>query len=65
MLISRCPFEELEPEPFSATQGLRAKYPIRTCTFQSRVYEYDDPEVNSTGILMPVPLHTRHVSDLQ
>jgi hypothetical protein len=27
---------------------LRAKYPIRAHTFQSRVYEYYDPEVNST-----------------
>ena len=27
---------------------LRAKYPIRARTFQSRVYEYYDPEVNST-----------------
>jgi len=28
---------------------LRAKYPIRARTFQSRVYEYYDPEVNSTA----------------
>jgi uncharacterized protein YfaS (alpha-2-macroglobulin family) len=26
---------------------LRAKYPIRARTFQSRVYEYYDPEVSS------------------
>ena len=28
---------------------LRAKYPIRAHTFQSRVYEYYDPDVNSTA----------------
>jgi hypothetical protein len=28
---------------------LRAKYPIRARTFQSRVYEYYQPEVNSTA----------------
>jgi hypothetical protein len=28
---------------------LRAKYPIRARTFQSRVYEYYDPGVNSTA----------------
>jgi hypothetical protein len=28
---------------------LRAKYPIRAKTFESRVYEYYDPEVNSTA----------------
>jgi uncharacterized protein YfaS (alpha-2-macroglobulin family) len=28
---------------------LRAKYPIRARTFQSRVYEYYDPEVNSVA----------------
>ena len=28
---------------------LRAKYPIHARTFQSRVYEYYDPEVNSTA----------------
>jgi hypothetical protein len=33
---------------------LRAKYPIRTKTFQSRVYEYYDPEVNA--IAPPVQL---------
>jgi hypothetical protein len=29
---------------------LRAKYPIRTRTFQFRVYEYYDPEVNTTAV---------------
>jgi len=28
---------------------LRAKYPIRTRTFQSRVYEYYDPDVRSVA----------------
>ena len=28
---------------------LRAKYPIRAQTFQSRVYEYYQPEVNATA----------------
>jgi uncharacterized protein YfaS (alpha-2-macroglobulin family) len=36
---------------------LRAKYPIRARTFQSRVYEYYDPDVSS--IARPVPLEVR------
>jgi hypothetical protein len=36
---------------------LRAKYPIRTRTFRSRVYEYYDPEVNS--VARPVQLEVR------
>jgi hypothetical protein len=36
---------------------LRAKYPIRARTFQSRVYEYYDPEVNS--LARPVELEVR------
>lgn len=36
---------------------LRAKYPIRARTFQSRVYEYYEPEVNS--IARPVQLEVR------
>ena len=36
---------------------LRAKYPIRARTFQSRVYEYYDPEVNS--VARPVQLEVR------
>lgn len=28
---------------------LRAKYPIRAHTFQSRVYEYYDPAINATA----------------
>ena len=36
---------------------LRAKYPIRTRTFESRVYEYYDPEVSS--IARPVQMEIR------
>jgi uncharacterized protein YfaS (alpha-2-macroglobulin family) len=36
---------------------LRAKYPVRARTFQSRVYEYYDPDVNS--IARPVQLEVR------
>jgi uncharacterized protein YfaS (alpha-2-macroglobulin family) len=36
---------------------LRAKYPIRARTFVSRIYEYYDPEVNSTA--RPVVLEVR------
>jgi len=36
---------------------LRAKYPIRTRTFKSRVYEYYDPEVSS--VARPVQLEVR------
>ncbi|HWW23087.1 MAG TPA: MG2 domain-containing protein [Edaphobacter sp.] len=36
---------------------LRAKYPIRARTFQSRVYEYYDPDVNSTA--RPIQLEVR------
>jgi hypothetical protein len=36
---------------------LRAKYPIRARTFQSRVYEYYEPEVNS--VARPVQLEVR------
>ncbi len=36
---------------------LRAKYPVRAKTFQSRVYEYYDPEVSS--VARPVQLEVR------
>jgi A-macroglobulin TED domain/Alpha-2-macroglobulin family/Carboxypeptidase regulatory-like domain/A-macroglobulin receptor binding domain/MG2 domain/Alpha-2-macroglobulin bait region domain len=36
---------------------LRAKYPIRARTFQSRVYEYYNPDINSTA--RPVQLEVR------
>jgi hypothetical protein len=41
-------FNALAPESqFDLRFRLRAKYPIRARTFQSRVYEYYDPAVNS------------------
>jgi hypothetical protein len=36
---------------------LRAKYPIRARTFQSRVYEYYDPDVKS--VARPVALEVK------
>ncbi len=36
---------------------LRAKYPIRVRTFQSRVYEYYDPDVRS--VARPVVLEVK------
>jgi alpha-2-macroglobulin-like protein len=36
---------------------LRAKYPIRARTFQSRVYEYYDPEVRS--VAAPIAMEVR------
>ena len=36
---------------------LRAKYPIRARTFQSRVYEYYDPEVASTARPVQLEVH--------
>jgi len=36
---------------------LRAKYPIRVRTFQSRVYEYYDPEISA--IARPIQLEVR------
>ncbi len=38
----------LRSKPSPSIVRLRAKYPIRARTFQSRVYEYYDPDVNST-----------------
>ncbi|MGA3371000.1 MAG: MG2 domain-containing protein [Terracidiphilus sp.] len=43
-------FNALSPaQTVSMSYRLRAKYPIHARTFQSRVYEYYDPEVNSTA----------------
>jgi A-macroglobulin TED domain/Alpha-2-macroglobulin family/Carboxypeptidase regulatory-like domain/A-macroglobulin receptor binding domain/MG2 domain/Alpha-2-macroglobulin bait region domain len=42
---------------------LRAKYPIRVRTFQSRVYEYYDPEVAS--VARPVQLEVRRYTSVQ
>ena len=38
---------------------LRAKYPIRAHTFQSRVYEYYDPEVSSVARPVQLEVHKR------
>ena len=51
-------FDSIAPRDTVRLQyRLRAKYPIRTRTFQSRVYEYCDPEVNS--IARPLSLEVR------
>jgi hypothetical protein len=43
-------FNALSPgQTVTMSYRLRAKYPIHARTFQSRVYEYYDPEVNSTA----------------
>lgn len=48
-------FDSLAPgETVTVKFRLRAKYPIRAHTFQSRVYEYYDPDVNA--IARPVQL---------
>jgi uncharacterized protein YfaS (alpha-2-macroglobulin family) len=51
-------FNALSPkQTVTLNLRLRAKYPIRARTFQSRVYEYYDPDVNS--IARPVQLEVR------
>jgi uncharacterized protein YfaS (alpha-2-macroglobulin family) len=51
-------FDSIAPGDSAALHfRLRAKYPIRAHTFQSRVYEYYDPEVSS--IARPVQLEVR------
>jgi uncharacterized protein YfaS (alpha-2-macroglobulin family) len=51
-------FNALSPkQTVTLNLRLRAKYPIRARTFQSRVYEYYDPEVHSTA--RPVQLEVR------
>jgi hypothetical protein len=51
-------FDSFAPgDPVTLHFRLRAKYPIRACTFQSRVYEYYAPEVNS--VARPVLLEVR------
>jgi uncharacterized protein YfaS (alpha-2-macroglobulin family) len=44
-------------ETLALRYRLRAKYPIRTRTFQSRIYEYYDPEVKS--VARPVEMEIR------
>jgi uncharacterized protein YfaS (alpha-2-macroglobulin family) len=51
-------FDSIAPgDTISLRFRLRAKYPIRARTFQSRVYEYYDPEVNA--VARPVQLEVR------
>jgi uncharacterized protein YfaS (alpha-2-macroglobulin family) len=51
-------FNALSPkQTVTLSFRLRAKYPIRARTFQSRVYEYYDPGVNSTA--RPIQLEVR------
>lgn len=51
-------FDSFAPgETVKLQYRLRAKYPMRARTFQSRVYEYYDPEVNS--VARPVQLEVR------
>jgi hypothetical protein len=48
-------FDSFAPgETATLKYRLRAKYPIRARTFQSRVYEYYDPDVSS--VAKPVQL---------
>src|SRR5258708_27296305 len=44
-------------ETIALRYRLRAKYPIRTRTFQSRIYEYYNPEVKS--VARPVEMEIR------
>ena len=51
-------FDSIAPgDTLTLRYRLRAKYPIRARTFQSRVYEYYDPEVSS--IARPVQVEIR------
>jgi len=51
-------FNALSPkQTVTLSFRLRAKYPIRARTFQSRIYEYYDPDVNSTA--RPIQLEVR------
>lgn len=51
-------FKALAPgETIEVKFRLRAKYPIRARSFQSRVYEYYDPEVKS--VARPVALEVK------
>jgi hypothetical protein len=44
-------FNSLAPhQTTTVTFRLRAKYPIHAHTFQSRVYEYYDPDVSSVAV---------------
>jgi hypothetical protein len=51
-------FDSIAPgETLTLPLRLRAKYPIKARTFQSRVYEYYDPSVNA--VARPVQLEVR------
>jgi len=51
-------FDSIAPgDTLTVRYRLRAKYPIRARTFQSRVYEYYDPEVSS--VARPTQLEVR------
>ena len=53
-------FDALAPkQTVTLTIRLRAKYPIRARTFQSRVYEYYDPEVNSVAHPVQLEISSR------
>ena len=53
-------FDSLPPdETVTIHFRLRAKYPIRARTFQSRVYEYYDPEVSSVARPVQLEVHRR------
>jgi A-macroglobulin receptor binding domain len=51
-------FDSMAPgDTIALRYRLRAKYPIRARAFQSRVYEYYDPDVSS--LARPVQLEVR------
>jgi A-macroglobulin TED domain/Alpha-2-macroglobulin family/Carboxypeptidase regulatory-like domain/A-macroglobulin receptor binding domain len=53
-------FNSIAPgETVTLSFRLRAKYPIRARTFQSRVYEYYDPDVSSVARPIQLEVHQR------
>jgi uncharacterized protein YfaS (alpha-2-macroglobulin family) len=53
-------FDTIAPgDTLTLRYRLRAKYPIRARTFQSRVYEYYDPEVSSIARPVQIEVHKR------
>jgi hypothetical protein len=54
-------FDAIAPgETVTLHYRLRAKYPIRAQTFQSRVYEYYDPDVSAMARPMQLEVRKRH-----
>jgi len=54
-------FDSIAPgDAITLRYRLRAKYPIRARTFQSRVYEYYDPEVSSLARPVQLEVLKRH-----